>query len=89
MKGHMIYVEGGDFPKIVHRTHKSAFHELHRLAALNPGKKVYILKLTDRFVYEGNGPAKTIGTHLPDNEQIRVPEDELITGASLKAAAHG
>lgn len=84
-KGHMLYVEGGEFPKKVHRTHRSAFRELHRLAAMNPGKKVYMLQLTDRYVYEGEGPAKTVGTHLPADERMVVDETDLVTGKSLKA----
>lgn len=84
MKGHMLYVEGGDFPQKLHRTHKSAFHELHRLAALNPGKKVYMLQLTDRYVFEGEGPAKSVGTHLPADERVIVDEADLVCGASLK-----
>lgn len=89
MKGHMLHVEGGEFPKKIHRTHKSAFRELHRLAALNPGKKVYMLQLTDRYMFEGDGPAKSVGTHLPADERHVVDEADLIKGADLKKLANG
>lgn len=84
-KGYMIFIEDGDLPKIVHRTHRSALRELHRLANSNPGKKAYLMQLHDRIVSDGV-QGVTIGTHLPIDERINIHESELVRGDTLYKA---
>lgn len=78
-KGYMIFVEGKEPPTMVHRTHQSAWHEMHRLAAENPDHSVLLLNVSRRFMYKnGEQRAESIGSHLPKDDRIIVPLEELI-----------
>jgi hypothetical protein len=85
-KGFMIFVEGALPPKKVHRDINSAWHEMHRLAKLAPGKEVMLLNLNRRFVFtEGAEAAESIGAHLPEDSRGMVDKSELVRRKDLKA----
>lgn len=86
-KGYMLFVEGMEPPKKVHRSIQSAWREMHRLASLNPGKEVMLLHLYKRInLMPGEEQAESIGSHLPPDTRGLVDKSELIRRAALKVA---
>ncbi len=85
-KGYVLFVEGMEAPAKVHRTINSAWHEMHRLAALNPGKEVMLLQLHKRIMLKaGEEQAVSIGSHLPTDGRLLVDKSEMVRRSGLKA----
>lgn len=83
-KGFMIFVEGKEPPSVVHRNHKSAWHEMHRLAEENKDLEILLLNVSRRFIHKsGEERATSIGSHLPEDERLKVSFKELVKKDNL------
>ena len=87
-KGFMIFVEGMDAPKKVHTAQNSAWHEMQRLAELNPEKEIIIFQVYKRMKWSPEDKrAMSIGSHIPEGIEGRmVDKSELIRRKDLKPA---
>ena len=73
-KGFMIFLEGGEPPKKVHKKIEGAYREIYRLSEKYPGCIVTLYHVVKR-VKDG----KSIGSHLPESSAGMVNVDELVT----------
>lgn len=84
-KGYMIFVEGGETPKVVHPTYDSAFWQMKQLAEKFPGKEVMLFGLQKRTVNK-DGIHTPLPCHIPDD--FKNPErskfDRLVFKNNLK-----
>ena len=79
-KGFMIFLEGGEAPKKVHRTVDSAYREIHRISKLYPDRIVTLYHLAKRIK---NGVS--IGSHFPDDSPPgMINVTELVTHDKLR-----
>lgn len=84
MKGFMVFVEGCNTPKVVHKDHKSALYQAYRLAETNPGKEVMLLNIAKRLRYtEGAEKAESIGSHLPSRDTKHCDKADLVTHEAI------
>lgn len=71
MKGYMIFIEGKDAPTMVHATHKSATHEMYRLAKLTPDCEITLFRIERRITHKQDAAAaESLGSHMPDLLQL-------------------
>lgn len=72
-KGFMLFVEGGNPPKKVHRQRGTGYRELYRLSDAAPDKEVVLFQVVKRVK---NG--KSIGSHFPKTDKNMVDIGELV-----------
>jgi hypothetical protein len=64
MKAHLIFIDGGNIPQVVHATHEAAMAEATRLAKKFPEKEIMLLRVAKRLKFE-NGELVSLGSHVP------------------------